>query len=111
MKISIQVLDAANGRPCAEVDASLACETATGLIKLASGRTGGDGRLVLAEGPDVGAATYQVEVELDSYYTLQGCLPLFVRASFVFRVRGTTTDLHLPLLTSPQALLAYRGAD
>jgi 5-hydroxyisourate hydrolase-like protein (transthyretin family) len=65
----------------------------------------------LAEGPGLGAATYQVEVELDSYYTLQGCLPLFLRASFVFRVRGTTTDLHLPLLTSPQALLAYRGAD
>ncbi|GAA3681654.1 hypothetical protein GCM10022224_052400 [Nonomuraea antimicrobica] len=109
MELSVQVVDARNGFPAAEIGVRLSRETERGWERVACGGTRGDGRLVVARSPDLPAGNYQLELNLDDYYALQGDVPLFPKAVVEFRLGDVGGDLHLPMLISPHSILTYRG--
>lgn len=111
MNLSVRVTDTTFGVPAANVQVGLQRTTVSGWVDLGNGHTGPDGRLTVWQGTVYLSATFQLEFDLDRYYSTLGCVPLFPRAVVMVRVGGTGEDLHLPVLISPNLLLTYRGSD
>ena len=109
MNLSVHVTDAAHGVPAADLQVGLRRITVSGWIDLAEERTGPDGRFTALLGALYGSTTFQLELDIARYYSVLGSVPLFPRVIMLFRVGDTDEDLHLPLLISPNLLVAYRG--
>lgn len=110
MIVSVQVVDATFGMPAADVRVQLRQGEPAEWRELTHGRTGPDGRLELWRGPSLRRGTYQLECDLDGFYSAVGCVSLFPRVLMEFRLTAETEDLHLPLVISPNFVLAYRGS-
>jgi 5-hydroxyisourate hydrolase len=111
VNLSVQVMEAAFGVPAADLQVMLRrCTTGSAWIDVGEGHTGPDGRLTLWQGTLSTPATFQLEFDIDRYYSTLGSVPLFSRAIATFRVGDTDEDLHLSVLISPNLLLAYRGS-
>lgn len=105
--ISTHVLDAALGRPAADVAVEL--RAADGRV-LVSAQTGTDGRIapVLADLPDVGV--YRLVFATGAYFAATGQNGFFPEVVIAFTVSDTEAHHHVPLLLSPYSYSTYRGS-
>jgi 5-hydroxyisourate hydrolase len=105
--VTTHVLDAARGRPAADVPVRL--RAADGAV-LGAARTNPDGRVPdLASGP-LEAGTYQLIFDTEAYFTASGLQSFYPEVVITFAVSDPQQHHHVPLLLSPFAYSTYRGS-
>ena len=117
-RLTIHVLDTAQGRPAGGVAIELwRLEGAgEGRTLLRTARTNADGRtegLLLAEGELV-AGVYELVFAVGEYFATQALTtaapPFLDRVPVRFGVADPAAHYHVPLLVSPWAYSTYRGS-
>jgi 5-hydroxyisourate hydrolase len=110
-RISTHILDLALGKPASDVAVRLEKQEPSGWRLLASERTDRDGRCsqLLPEVEDLSAGSYRLVFDTMGYYQAQKIDPLYPVVEVTFRVREGDTQLHIPLLLSPNGYTTYRG--
>jgi 5-hydroxyisourate hydrolase len=111
-RISTHVLDLALGKPASNVAVRLEKQEPSGWRLLASERTDGDGRCpqLLPEREDLLPGSYRLAFDTMSYYEAQKIEALYPVVEITFRVGKGETQLHMPLLLSPNGYTTYRGS-
>ena len=111
-RISTHVLDLALGKPAGDVAVRLERQEPSGWHLLASQRTDPDGRCsqLLPEGERLSAGSYRLAFDTASYYEAQKIDALYPVVEVTFRVRAGDSQLHIPLLLSPNGYTTYRGS-
>jgi 5-hydroxyisourate hydrolase len=111
-RISTHILDLVLGKPASDVAVRLEKREPSGWRLLASERTDGDGRCnqLLPEGEDLSAGSYRLAFDTTNYYEGQKLDALYPVVQVTFRVREGETQLHIPLLLSPNGYTTYRGS-
>lgn len=103
MSLSTHVLDAAVGRPAADLAVRLETRAADGSwIPLAQGRTDADGRV--KDWPDPGTGVYRL------IFDTGGRSEFYPEVTVAFKVTDSEQHYHVPLLLSPFAFSTYRGS-
>lgn len=103
--LTTHVLDAARGRPAADVAVRL--EGPDGDVR-ATGRTDGDGRATLASGP-LPEGCYRLVFGTGPYFAARGQDTFYPEVVVTFTVTAAQR-YHVPLLLSPYAYSTYRGS-
>jgi 5-hydroxyisourate hydrolase len=111
-RISTHILDLALGKPASDVPVRLEKQESSGWRGVASDRTDQDGRCsqLLPEGEELSAGSYRLSFDIASYYDTQKIQALYPVVEVTFRVRDGETQLHIPLLLSPNGYTTYRGS-
>jgi len=111
-RISTHILDIALGRPARDVVVRLEKHEPSGWRLLASERTDCDGRCsqLLPKSEDLSAGLYRLAFDTRSYYEAQKTDALYPVVEVTFRVKDGETQLHIPLLLSPNGYTTYRGS-
>jgi 5-hydroxyisourate hydrolase len=111
-RISTHILDLALGKPASDVPVRLEKQEPSGWRVVASDRTDHDGRCsqLLPEGEDLSAGHCRLSFDIASYYDTQKIQALYPVVEVTFRVRDGETQLHIPLLLSPNGYTTYRGS-
>jgi 5-hydroxyisourate hydrolase len=111
-RISTHVLDLALGKPAGDVAVRLERQEPSGWRLLASQRTDRDGRCsqLLSEGEHLSAGSYRLAFDIMSYYEAAKIDALYPVVEVTFRVRAGDSQLHIPLLLSPNGYTTYRGS-
>jgi len=111
-RISTHILDLALGKPASDVPVRLEKQESYGWRGVASDRTDQDGRCsqLLPEGEELSAGSYRLSFDIASYYDTQKIQALYPVVEVTFRVRDGETQLHIPLLLSPNGYTTYRGS-
>ncbi|MBD8141392.1 MULTISPECIES: hydroxyisourate hydrolase [unclassified Frigoribacterium] len=105
--VTTHVLDAALGRPAADVPVALYDARGT---ELATGVTNADGR-VPELGPDaLPAADYRLVFETAAYFAAAGRDTFYPRVTIDFTLADESSHYHVPVLLSPFAYSTYRGS-
>jgi 5-hydroxyisourate hydrolase len=97
------------GAPAANVEVILRRQVDGEWHDIAAGRTDGNGTLTEWQEAQLPGGTYQLNVDIDGYYTALGTVALHPRATVEFRVVDPTADLLLPLLLTPSSFQVYRA--
>lgn len=106
MTISTHVLDAALGRPAAEVAVRL--EDPSG--SSADAVTDADGRVAgFGDGP-FAAGEYRLRFDTGTYFAASGRDAFYPEVVVTFRIVDPAQHHHVPLLLSPFAYSTYRGS-
>ena len=111
-RISTHILDLALGRPASDVAVRLEKDEPSGWRLLASELTDRDGRCsqLLPEREVLSPGIYRLAFETASYYEAQKIDALYPVVEVTFRVRDNDTQVHIPLLLSPNGYTTYRGS-
>ena len=111
-RISTHILDIALGKPASDVAVRLEKHEPSGWRLLASELTDRDGRCsqLLPEREVLSPGVYRLAFETASYYEAQKIDALYPVVEVTFRVRDNDTQLHIPLLLSPNGYTTYRGS-
>jgi 5-hydroxyisourate hydrolase len=111
-RVSTHILDLALGKPASDVAVRLEKQEPSGWRLLVSKRTDHDGRCsqLLPDGEDLSAGFYRLAFDTASYYGAQKIDALYPVVEVTFRVRDGETQLHIPLLLSPNGYTTYRGS-
>lgn len=109
MKLSVHVVDCANGVAATDVGVLLRAHADGGWRDVSCGRTGPDGVLALWNGSPIEPGIYQLLFDLDRYYAVLGTVSFYPRAIVEFRVSDPDADLHLPLITTSNSYTAFRS--
>lgn len=107
--ITTHVLDAARGRPAANVPVTLERRTDGQWQALAAGHTDGDGRCrdLSVEGPSRGV--HRLVFDTGAYFAACGQAAFYPEVVITFEVTGPE-HYHVPLLLSPFSYTTYRGS-
>jgi 5-hydroxyisourate hydrolase len=65
---------------------------------------------LLPEGEELSAGSYRLSFDIASYYDTQNIQALYPVVEVTFQVRDGETQLHIPLLLSPNGYTTYRGS-
>jgi 5-hydroxyisourate hydrolase len=112
-RISTHVLDTARGKPAAGVPVRLDQQNSSGQWStISSAQTDQDGRwgqevtdrATLAEG------VYRLIFDTASYFAQSKQDGLYPVVEITFRVRGSESQYHIPLLLSANGYTTYRGS-
>ena len=112
-RISTHILDVVHGKPAKNVPVRLEKQNAPGDWRLlTSGRTDRDGRCaqLLPEGDELSAGVYRLSFDTGSYHAAQNIAALYPVVEVTFQVRDGESNLHIPLLLSPNGYTTYRGS-
>lgn len=111
-RISTHILDLALGKPAHHVAVRLERHEPSGWRLLATERTDRDGRCtqLLPEKEELSVGFYRLAFDTTSYYEAQKIDALYPVVEVTFRVRDGETQLHIPLLLSPNGYTTYRGS-
>jgi 5-hydroxyisourate hydrolase len=112
-RISTHVLDTALGKPAARVPVRLEHrEKGGGWTTLGSSITDADGRCgqLLGESQSVAEGVYRLIFDAAAYYAAQNVQGLYPVVEITFAVREDDSQLHIPLLLSPNGYTTYRGS-
>jgi len=111
-RISTHILDLALGKPASDVPVRLEKQESSGWRGVASDRTDQDGRCsqLLPEGEELSAGSYRLSFDIASCYDTQNIQALYPVVEVTFQVRDGETQLHIPLLLSPNGYTTYRGS-
>jgi 5-hydroxyisourate hydrolase len=111
-RISTHVLDLALGKPASEVAVRLERQEPSGWRLLGTERTDRDGRCgqLLPDSEGLSAGSYRLAFDIMTYYQAQNINALYPVIEVTFRVRAGETQLHIPLLLSPNGYTTYRGS-
>jgi 5-hydroxyisourate hydrolase len=107
MSVSTHVLDAALGRPAADVGVRL--DALPGGELLAQARTDADGR-VRDLAADLPVGTYRITFDTGGYFAATGRQGFYPEVAVTFAVIDAGEHHHVPLLLSPFAYSTYRGS-
>jgi 5-hydroxyisourate hydrolase len=108
--VSTHVLDAALGRPAADVTVRLERTHPSGPgVVLAEAATDVDGRLRLDRTP-LAVGDHQLVFDTDAYFKASAQEAFYPRVIVTFRVGEPDQHYHVPLLLSPFAYSTYRGS-
>jgi 5-hydroxyisourate hydrolase len=99
--VTTHVLDAAHGRPAADVPVRL--ESSDGTV-LGSGVTDADGRLRSLGPASLDAGVYRLVFDTGGYSEF------YPEIIVAFRINAAETHYHVPILLSPFAYSTYRGS-
>jgi 2-oxo-4-hydroxy-4-carboxy-5-ureidoimidazoline decarboxylase len=107
--VTTHVLDAARGRPAANVPVRLERRTDGQWRALAAGHTDGDGRCrdLAVEDPSVGA--HRLVFDTGAYFAASGQPAFYPEVIVTFEV-APREHYHVPLLLSPFSYTTYRGS-
>lgn len=111
-RISTHVLDTTRGRPASNVPVQLERREGPGLwLPLSSAHTDRDGRCSqMLPGDDLPAGVYRLVFDTASYFEGLKSEGLYPVVEVTFRVREGDSQLHIPLLLSPNGYTTYRGS-
>jgi 5-hydroxyisourate hydrolase len=105
--LSTHVLDTERGTPAVGVDVALYRDDRP----LARAETDAGGRISNLANGSLDPATYRLVFDVAAYYAAHGRdAPFLQRVSIEFRVAGSDSHYHVPLLLSPYACTTYRGS-
>ncbi len=111
-RISTHILDLVHGKPAADVPVRLEKQSSGGAWHLlTSAKSDHDGRCVqlLPEGNDLSAGIYRLVFDSGRYFELQKMETLYPVVEVAFQVKDGESNLHIPLLLSPNGYTTYRG--
>ncbi len=106
MSISTHVLDAAIGRPAADVPVRLERRFGDQWHEVARASTDADGRIGTLTA-DAEAGLYRVSFDVEGY---AGDEAFYPEVTVTFRISDADAHHHIPLLLSPFAYSTYRGS-
>jgi 5-hydroxyisourate hydrolase len=111
-RISTHILDLALGKPASSVVVRLEKQEPSGWRLLTADRTDSDGRCsqLLPEREDLSPGFYRLAFNTGAYYEAQQVGALYPVVEVTFRVNDGETQLHIPLLLSPNGYTTYRGS-
>jgi 5-hydroxyisourate hydrolase len=106
MTISTHVLDAALGRPAADVTVRLETPAGSSVERA----TDADGRVAsFGDGP-FDAGEYRVRFDTGGYFAAAGRDAFYPEVVVAFTITDAAQHYHVPLLLSPFAYSTYRGS-
>jgi 5-hydroxyisourate hydrolase len=112
-RISTHVLDTARGKTASGVPVRLESQDAHGKwILLGSSETDGDGRCgqLLMDENVLREGVYRLTFDTARYFAASRQEALYPVVEITFQVRRGETQLHIPLLISPNGYTTYRGS-
>lgn len=109
-RVTTHVLDAALGRPAADVPTRLEHLADAGWELVAEGRTNDDGRVPDFGPVDLEPGTYRVWFDSGSYFAATGQNGFYPEVTLTFALTSPEQHYHVPLLLSPYAFSTYRGS-
>jgi 5-hydroxyisourate hydrolase len=112
-RISTHVLDLARGQPATRVAVRLERQGPSEAWRLlASARTDQDGRCgqLLPDGDALPAGLYRLTFDTGSYFAAQKISGLYPFVAVTFQVTEGESQIHIPLLLSPNGYTTYRGS-
>jgi 5-hydroxyisourate hydrolase len=112
-RISTHVLDTTQGKPAKDVMVRLQRKESDGQwVELRSSRTDADGRCgqLLPENDFLCAGLYRLLFDTASYHAAQNIDTFYPVVEINFQVRTGESNLHIPLLLSPNGYTTYRGS-
>jgi 5-hydroxyisourate hydrolase len=107
--ISTHILDTSLGMPAANVEIQLEKkDQKNNWIKLGSGKTNDDGRLVFDCEKVPG--DFRLLFQVEKYYQEKNIDFFFLDTEIVFRIENTNRNYHVPMLLNPYGYTTYRGS-
>lgn len=107
MKVTVNVVDCAHGRPAEGVAGRLEQRLGGVWTELAKGRTDERGAISWDGMPSPGRCLYRLELDIDQYFATLGIVPSHPWVTVVFRVLDPGADQHIPVLMTPHAHMTY----
>jgi 5-hydroxyisourate hydrolase len=105
--ITTHVLDTAKGCPAANIAVTLEYSNQGNWLKIASGITDIDGRIMNWLDENIQAGEYRISFDTDTYLQGKGFFPTVV---IHFKIDKPKQHYHVPLLLSPYGYSTYRGS-
>lgn len=108
--LTTHVLDAATGRPAADIAVVLERKEDAGWTEVATGTTNADGRIG-ALGPEkLASGTYRLTFAVADYFAATNTPTFYPEVTVTFAVDENEKHYHVPVLLSPFAYSTYRGS-
>jgi len=104
--VTTHVLDAALGRPAADVPVVLLTDLG---IVLDAGATDSDGRIVELGPEHLDPGVYRLVFDTSAYFAASGQTGFYPRVTIDFEITNGA-HYHVPVLLSPFAYSTYRGS-
>ena len=108
--VTTHVLDAARGRPAADVPVRLEAWRGSAWETLAEQQTDADGRCAQLGPAALDPGRYRLTFDTDAYFTGQAQEAFYPEVVVVFTIREADQHYHVPVLLSPFAYSTYRGS-
>lgn len=109
-RVTTHVLDAALGRPAADVLARLEQRALSDWLLVADGLTDADGRIANFGPADLDPGVYRVTFDTETYFRATGQTGFYPEVTISFLIGTADEHYHVPLLLSPYAFSTYRGS-
>lgn len=109
--LSVHVLNLENGLPSANVEVVLEKNSGNNWVKLNQQFTGPNGRIsaLYPENKKLEQGTYKVTFKTEDWFRKNNQKTFFPEVPVIFKVDGSVSHYHIPLLLSPYGYSTYRG--
>jgi 5-hydroxyisourate hydrolase len=108
MAVSVSIIDCVYGRPASGLAVRLLRDADGVLTRQWSLRTDDDGRVSAPPVPPLPHGTYELEIDLESYFATLGFLPLNSAVTVRFHLPGENYHYVLTVLVTPSACIIYK---
>lgn len=110
--ITTHVLDTTRGKPARGIRISLEKKQRKTWMKLASGKTNADGRIMdlLSPGFNLSVGVYRMKFETSAYFKSMRSKSFYPYIEITFEIEDTAAHYHVPLLLNPFGYSTYRGS-
>ena len=109
--LSVHVLNLENGLPSADVEVVLEKSSGNKWLKLNQQVTGPNGRItaLFPENQPLAQGIYKVTFKTGDWFKKNNQSTFFPEVPVIFKVDGSVSHYHIPLLLSPYGYSTYRG--
>ena len=109
--LSVHVLNLENGLPSADVEVVLEKSSGNHWVKLNQQFTGANGRIaaLFPENQPLVQGVYKVTFKTGDWFKKNNQSTFFPEVPVIFKVDGSVSHSHIPLLLSPYGYSTYRG--
>ena len=109
--LSVHVLNLENGLPSADVEVVLEKSSGNKWLKLNQQVTGPNGRItaLFPENQPLTQGIYKVTFKTGDWFKKNNQSTFFPEVPVIFKVDGSVSHYHIPLLLSPYGYSTYRG--
>ncbi len=110
-QLTTHVLDTSCGKPAQNINVELEFESSDQWIKIAIGKTNGDGRVadLLSKDLIMQHGVYRLTFYTKTYFDQQNIKSFYPKVTIEFLV-ADETHYHVPLLLNPYGYSTYRGS-
>ncbi len=109
--LSVHVLNLENGLPSADVEVVLEKSSGNKWVQLNQQVTGSNGRItaLFPENQPLAQGIYKVTFKTGDWFKKNNQSTFFPEVPVIFKVDGSVSHYHIPLLLSPYGYSTYRG--